>query len=276
MVISTRLTRALDIRHPIMLAPMDLVADARLALAVSRAGGFGMIGGGYGEEAWVTAQLDGIGAERIGVGFITWSLAKNPRLLDLVLERRPPAVMLSFGEVRPFAEKIKKIDALLVCQIQTLAQARDALENGADILVAQPHIPSLSGGQPLSRRRPHSVGVRGARIVPETRDWQNGVYGGENGAGSLTSIFQSPEFAGRRGRERFAFRADRFAFGLTNWRRRRTADCSWTSVRIVGSGEPELLFLLAQTIGRPRTSRVMVRSAGAQPSAIASMMRGDR
>ncbi len=137
MAISTRLTRALNIRHPIMLAPMDLVADARLALAVSRGGGFGMIGGGYGEEAWLARQLDGVGEERIGVGFITWSLTKNPRLLDLVLERRPPAVMLSFGEVRPFAEKIKKTGALLVCQIQTLAQARDALENGADILVAQ-------------------------------------------------------------------------------------------------------------------------------------------
>jgi nitronate monooxygenase len=137
MAIATRLTRALNIRHPIMLAPMDLVADARLALAVSRAGGFGLIGGGYGEEAWLTRQLDGIGEERIGVGFITWSLAKNPRVLDLALERCPPAVMLSFGEVRPFAEKIKKTGALLICQIQTLAQARDALENGADILVAQ-------------------------------------------------------------------------------------------------------------------------------------------
>lgn len=137
MGISTRLTDALNIRHPIMLAPMDLVADARLALAVSRAGGFGMIGGGYGEKSWLAKQLDGIGEERIGVGFITWSLAKNPLLLDLVLERRPPAVMLSFGEVRPFAEKIKKTGALLICQIQTLAQAREALENGADILVAQ-------------------------------------------------------------------------------------------------------------------------------------------
>jgi nitronate monooxygenase len=137
MSISTRLTEKLHIRHPIMLAPMDMVADAKLACAVSGAGGFGMIGGGYGEEKWLMKQLDEAGDERVGIGFITWSLAKNPRLLDLVLERRPPAVMLSFGEVAPFAQRIKQADALLVCQVQTLAQAREAAGQGADIIVAQ-------------------------------------------------------------------------------------------------------------------------------------------
>jgi nitronate monooxygenase len=86
MMISTRLTEKLGVKHPIMLAPMDLIADARLAMAVSRAGGFGMIGGGYGEEVWLKTQLDGVGEERVGVGFITWSLAKNPCLLDLALD----------------------------------------------------------------------------------------------------------------------------------------------------------------------------------------------
>jgi nitronate monooxygenase len=137
MPLLTRLTERLGIKHPILLAPMDLVADAGLAKAVSRAGGFGMIGGGYGERKWLTEQLDEAGAERVGVGFITWSLAKNPLLLDLVLERRPPAVMLSFGDVRPFAEKIKRAGAILICQVQTLELAREAIGHGADILVAQ-------------------------------------------------------------------------------------------------------------------------------------------
>ena len=34
----------------------------------------------------------------VGVGFITWSLARQPALLDLALEHRPAAVMLSFGD----------------------------------------------------------------------------------------------------------------------------------------------------------------------------------
>jgi nitronate monooxygenase len=146
--ISTRLTELLRIEHPILLAPMDVVADGRLAAAVSRAGGFGIIGGGYGDEAWLKREMDAAGDARIGVGFITWSMARRPQLLDMVLERRPPAVMLSFGDVRLHAEKIKRADALLICQVQTLGQALDAAANGADVLVAQG---AEAGGHGISR-----------------------------------------------------------------------------------------------------------------------------
>ncbi len=148
MPLSTRLTQRLGVEHPILLAPMDLVADGRLAAAVSRAGGFGLIGGGYGDEAWLVREMDAAGDARVGVGFITWSLARQPRLLDLVLERRPPAIMLSFGEVGPHARKIKQAGARLICQVQTLAQTREAMQNGADILVAQG---AEAGGHGVSR-----------------------------------------------------------------------------------------------------------------------------
>jgi nitronate monooxygenase len=148
MSISTRLTEALRVKHPIILAPMDLVADGRLASVVSRAGGFGIIGGGYGDEAWLKREMDVAGDARVGVGFITWSMAKRPRLLDLALERRPPAIMLSFGDIRPHAEKIKRGGALLICQVQTLGQVKDAVVNGADILVAQG---AEGGGHGISR-----------------------------------------------------------------------------------------------------------------------------
>src|SRR3954451_19297967 len=57
MTISTRLTELLRVEHPIMLAPMDIVADGKLAATVTAAGGFGIIGGGYGNEAWVAGGL---------------------------------------------------------------------------------------------------------------------------------------------------------------------------------------------------------------------------
>src|SRR6185295_7384931 len=78
MTISTRLTGLLRVEHPIMLAPMDVVADGKLAATVTAAGGFGIIGGGYGNEFWLTRELDAAGDARIGVGFITSSMAKNP------------------------------------------------------------------------------------------------------------------------------------------------------------------------------------------------------
>ena len=61
---------------------------------------------------------------RFGVGFITWSMAKQPKLLDIALERKPAALMLSFGDPRPFVDRIKRAGALLVCQIQSIAMAQ--------------------------------------------------------------------------------------------------------------------------------------------------------
>jgi nitronate monooxygenase len=118
---------------------MDVVADARLTSAVSAAGGLGILGGGYGNEDWLTRELDLLkqSRTRFGVGFITWSLAKRPRLLDLVLEREPAAIMLSFGDSRPFVDRIKRSGAILICQIQCVALAKDAAANVADVLVAQ-------------------------------------------------------------------------------------------------------------------------------------------
>ena len=137
MAIHTALTDTLDIRHPVLLAPMDLVADGKLAAAVSSAGGFGILGGGYGDEAWLKKELDVVGKARVGVGFITWSMARQPRLLDVTLERKPAAVMLSFGDPAPHADRIKRAGALLICQVQTAAMAKDAVAKGADIIIAQ-------------------------------------------------------------------------------------------------------------------------------------------
>jgi nitronate monooxygenase len=150
MPIRTPLTKKLEISHPILLAPMDLVADARLTTAVSAAGGLGILGGGYGDEQWLRRELDLLAASqaRFGVGFITWSMAKQSKLLDLVLERKPVAIMLSFGDPGPFVERIKRAGALVICQVQSIALAKDAVASGADILVAQG---TEAGGHGASR-----------------------------------------------------------------------------------------------------------------------------
>lgn len=150
MTISTPLTLRLGIRHPILSAPMDGIAGARLTAAVSAAGGFGILGGGYGERAWLeqeTAKLAGLAAP-FGIGFITWSLAKQPDLLDIALKARPRAIMLSFGDPKPFAQRIKSSGALLICQVQDEAMAQQALDAGADILIAQG---TEAGGHGASR-----------------------------------------------------------------------------------------------------------------------------
>ncbi len=51
--LSNRFTRALNLRHPIVSAPMAFAGGGALAAAVGRAGGLGLIGGGYGDPAWL-------------------------------------------------------------------------------------------------------------------------------------------------------------------------------------------------------------------------------
>jgi nitronate monooxygenase len=149
-MLDTKLTALLGIRHPILSAPMATIAGARLVAAVSEAGGFGILGGGYGDKAWLeqeAAKLKKCPAP-FGIGFITWSMAREPELLDIALAAHPRAIMLSFGDPAPFAPRIKEAGALLICQVQTEDMARQALEAGADVLIAQG---TEAGGHGASR-----------------------------------------------------------------------------------------------------------------------------
>ncbi len=159
-MLTTRLTKALAIRHPVLLAPMAMVSGGRLAAAVTAAGGLGLVGGGYGDPAWLRSEIAQAQGAPIGYGFITWSLAQTPDLLDTVLAQQPPTVMLSFGDLQPFADRIHRAGVPLTAQVQNLAQARRALDAGAEIIVAQG---SEAGG--------HGMSVRSTfALVPEVVD----------------------------------------------------------------------------------------------------------
>src|SRR5258707_902289 len=184
MSISTSLNALLGIRHPVLLAPMDVVSGARLTAAVSNAGGFGILGGGYGERAWLeqeTAKLGQFARAPFGVGFITWSLAKQPELLDVALNARPRAIMLSFGDPKPFAPRIKAAGALLICQVQSEDMAQAALDAGADILIAQG---TEAGGHRASRTT--------LDIVPAIID----LAAGPGAVGAAWGIGARPRLAG--------------------------------------------------------------------------------
>src|SRR5579864_3479262 len=136
-VIETALTRLLGIEHPILLAPMGSAAGGRLAAAVTNAGGLGLIGSGYADTDVIGKELTAAGNTRIGIGFILWALEKNPSALDVALDAKPAAVMLSFGDPRPFTGRIREAGCTIICQVQTLAQAMEAAAAGADVIIAQ-------------------------------------------------------------------------------------------------------------------------------------------
>ena len=160
MPLRTRLTERLGIEHPIISAPMGLLAGGKLAAAVTHAGGLGLVGGGYGDGDWLDREFAAAGNARVGCGFITWSLAKKPELLDQVLEKSPAALMLSFGSPVPFAARIRKSGVPMICQVQSMAHAREAVDVGADLIVAQ-------GGEAGG----HSGNRSTFTLVPEVADF---------------------------------------------------------------------------------------------------------
>ena len=136
-MLRTRLTEKLGIKHPVLLAPMGSAAGGRLAGAVSAAGGLGLIGGAYGDPAMLDREFAAAGNRRVGCGFITWALARRPQALEEVLSHAPAAIMLSFGDAGPFLPAVRAAGVPAICQVQTLAQACEVLQQGADIIVAQ-------------------------------------------------------------------------------------------------------------------------------------------
>ena len=138
MPISTRLTRRLNLAHPVVQAPMDVIAGGHLAAAVTGAGGLGLMGGGYSDdEAWFDREFAAAGNQAVGCGFITWALRRKPEILDQVIARKPKAIFLSFDDPEPFAGRIKAAGIPLFCQLQTRADAERAIACGADVIVAQ-------------------------------------------------------------------------------------------------------------------------------------------
>ena len=138
MAIRTDLTALFDMEYPIVSAPMGWVSGGRLAAAVSNAGGLGLVAGAYGDPAWLQPQLEIARTEAKrpwGVGLITW--AAPPESVELALSYHPPVFFLSFGDPHKYAGQIKAAGCTLICQVQEVEQARQAVSAGADIIVAQ-------------------------------------------------------------------------------------------------------------------------------------------
>jgi nitronate monooxygenase len=167
----TRFTEAFSLSAPIAQAPMAYAAGGALAAACAGAGALGLVGGGYGELDWLQREYAlalSLGPrERIGCGFITWRLDEDASALDWVLEHRPRALMLSFGDPRPYAQRIAASGARLLCQVQRMEQIPLAIEAGAAVVIAQG---GEAGGHGMDTLNGRAV----ISFVPEAADWLAG------------------------------------------------------------------------------------------------------
>ena len=171
---NSRFSEIFQLNTPIALAPMALASGGALAAACARAGALGLLGGGYGELAWLQTQHalalqllqdDTAALKRLGCGFITWKMDVDASALDWLLDQphTPAALMLSFGDPRPYAARIAKRGVPLICQIQRLEQLPLCLEAGAAVIVAQGAEAGGHGMQSVQARATFT-------LVPEMAD----------------------------------------------------------------------------------------------------------
>ncbi len=171
--LNTRFTQRFQLSTPIALAPMALATGGALAAACAQAGALGLVGGGYGDLAWTQREYtlahtlledDAASHARLGCGFITWKLDENAEALDWILTQKPCAIMLSFGDPRPYAVHIAEAGAQLICQVQRLDQVPQAIEAGAAVIVAQGGEAGGHGANALEGRSTFT-------LVPEIADY---------------------------------------------------------------------------------------------------------
>ncbi len=139
-MLSTPLCTLLSIDHPVLNAPMSGTATAKLAAAVSLAGGFGMIGGtSSGGPDWLREQIHAVRAQTdrpFGVGFIS-SFPGIDDLVEVALQERVAAINHSFADPTRYVAPAHARGVKLFVQVQTVAQAIRAARAGADVVIAQ-------------------------------------------------------------------------------------------------------------------------------------------
>src|SRR5882757_10811600 len=116
------------------------VVGGRLAAAVSRAGGLGMIGMGSSASAdALRRELAVLGDLDLpfGIGLVHWVMEDDPELFDVALAARPALLSVSFGDDWSWVRRAHDVGVTVVTQIADPSAARRAVDAGVDVLVAR-------------------------------------------------------------------------------------------------------------------------------------------
>ena len=116
------------------------VAGGELAAAVSAAGGLGMVGWGAGpaDELRGHVQTAAESGAPFGVGLLAWTLPlQGEEVVDIALEAGPALVSISYGDYGRQVDKVKAAGALFATQVGSMADLRQAVDLGVDVIVVR-------------------------------------------------------------------------------------------------------------------------------------------
>ncbi len=136
----TRLTEALKVEHPVMLAGMGGVSYSRLVAAVSAAGGFGCLGAStMGDEQMVAeiAAVRSLTDRPFGVDLLTAAPQDMPAKVQAIIDGGASVFVAGLGVPREVIDQCHEQDVLVVNMCGKVHHAVAAVEAGCDLVVAQ-------------------------------------------------------------------------------------------------------------------------------------------
>lgn len=150
---STPATRRCGIDWPVFQAGMAGLAGPELVAAVSNAGGLGHLGGLRVPPSMLRRWIRETKAATdrpFGVNLVPQYGGPEvfDALLDVVIEERPAVLSLFYGEFGAVLPKARAAGLITMVQVGSVSEARRAVSEGADILIAQ----GMDGGGHLRGR----------------------------------------------------------------------------------------------------------------------------
>jgi NAD(P)H-dependent flavin oxidoreductase YrpB (nitropropane dioxygenase family) len=137
-MIRTRVTELFGIDHPIILGGMGSATNVDLVVAVSEAGGLGILGATSFPPDKIRQQVDEIRARTsrpFGLNLLVPFTTTEQ--LDAVLDARVPVLSTAWGTPTEHARRAREAGIPLLHMVQTAAQAAEAARLGATAIVAQ-------------------------------------------------------------------------------------------------------------------------------------------
>jgi enoyl-[acyl-carrier protein] reductase II len=135
----TRLTDLLGIEKPVIQASLGPWTSVELAAAVSNAGGLGTIGTVLTPAERVAEYVRRMQELTDRPFAVNYSARGpfDPESFDATVEARPAVISFAHGDPGELAARAHKAGIVFMQMVNTVAQARQAAEQGADALIAQ-------------------------------------------------------------------------------------------------------------------------------------------
>jgi len=138
-VIHTALCALLDIPYPIIQGGMAWISTSELVVAVSQAGGLGIIGSGNARPEWVTAQIDAVREQTdrpFGVNIPLFSPFAE-QVVQLCIEKQVPVVTTGAGSPGPYLVPLREGGIKVFPLVSSVALARRLARQGVDGLIVE-------------------------------------------------------------------------------------------------------------------------------------------